>query len=279
MSTKSQYEENIVKDVAIVNQTNDVETNPRYTTSTKSPKHDKVNADMSQSQSGNKSGNNGNIDQVREILFGSQLRAQEESMAQLEARLQLEQQKLNQIFNDRLDYIEAFFKEEMHSLKQLITGEIEARSVMEKRVDNAIEQQALALETDIKALGEQMTQADDKLTQTFTESTNALETKLDNNEKAFSNAQDKLQEKLISKLDKSEELLKTSISEQKSTFDIALKHVTEEHTKAQEAIQTQLRTELDTKIQTLVTEQDSKQMEKEQLAQYFQDVASKIRKS
>ncbi len=275
------------------------------TTSTITKKNAKLDATMSQSQ-------NGNIDQVREILFGSQLRAQEESLAELEARLELEQKNLNQLFNDRLDYIESFFKEEMHSLKQLITGEIESRSVMEKRVDNAIDQQRLAAEADLKAVNESLSQADANMQETFsnqikgldtqlnktiTEATKSIEEQLEQNEAARTASQTKLQEQLVTKLDTSESLLQTSLSEQKTFFYDSLNLAISESQKARETMQAsmlkdltdrseQLQNELtnhykelDTKLKTAINEQDTKQMDKERLAQHFLDVAESIKNS
>ncbi len=275
------------------------------TTSTITKKNAKLDATMSQSH-------NGNIDQVREILFGSQLRAQEESLAELEARLELEQKNLNQLFNDRLDYIESFFKEEMHSLKQLITGEIESRSVMEKRVDNAIDQQRLAAEADLKAVNESLSQADANMQETFsnqikgldtqlnktiTEATKSIEEQLEQNEAARTASQTKLQEQLVTKLDTSESLLQTSLSEQKTFFYDSLNLAISESQKARETMQAsmlkdltdrseQLQNELtnhykelDTKLKTAINEQDTKQMDKERLAQHFLDVAESIKNS
>lgn len=268
-------------------------------------KNAKVTADMSQPQ-------NGNIDQVREILFGSQLRAQEESLAQLESRLELEQQKLNQTFNDRLDYIEDFFKEEMNSLKQLITGEIESRSVMEKRVDNAIDQQRLAAEADLKAvndslsqananmnkaLSEQITAVDTQLSKTISDATESIEGKLEQNESARTKSQNALQKELLTKLDTAESLFSNNLSEQKTFFNDALTLAINESNSARETMQaallkdmtersesleTQLSKhykELDSKLKTAIIEQDTKQMDKENLAQHFLDIATSIKNS
>jgi len=280
MSTKTQTQETTASEQSITSAAQDSHV---VTTSPTSKNSAKLQSDMSQSQ-------NGNIDQVREILFGSQIRAQEESLAELESRLELEQQKLNQTFNDRLDYIEAFFKEEMHSLKQLITDEIETRSVMEKRIDNSIYQQRLEADADIKAFNVE-------LQQSIADSTKSIESQLEQRVAARSELQNNLEKQLLTKLDQSESLLQSSLSEQKALFDDALKLAISNNTTARESLQASMQkdlnnragqlekllstnySELESKLEAAIDDQNSKQMEKEKLAQHLLDIAAKIQKS
>jgi len=59
-----------------------------------------------------------NVDQIRDILFGPQIRELEKSIARLEERLAKETSDLRSTFKQRLDALESFAKEEIEDERE-----------------------------------------------------------------------------------------------------------------------------------------------------------------
>jgi hypothetical protein len=70
----------------------------------------------------------GNIDKVRDILFGSQMREYERRFARLEERLLKETSELKDDVRRRLSALESFVRQETESLASRITAEQNERS-------------------------------------------------------------------------------------------------------------------------------------------------------
>jgi DNA repair exonuclease SbcCD ATPase subunit len=73
------------------------------------------------------SASTGNIDKIRDILFGSQMRDYEKRFAKLEERLQREHQELKEEMRKRLESLEGYVRSEADALSSRITTEQEQR--------------------------------------------------------------------------------------------------------------------------------------------------------
>jgi hypothetical protein len=85
----------------------------------------------------------GNLDKVRDILFGGQMREIERRLARLEERLLKETQDLKDDVKRRLDALETFARQESESLADQLRGErterIESARTLERR-DTALDE-------------------------------------------------------------------------------------------------------------------------------------------
>ena len=85
-----------------------------------------------------------NLDKVRDILFGTQMREVERRFARLEERLLKETQELKDDVKRRLDALEAFARNETESLADQLRGErgerIESTRTLERR-DTTLDEQ------------------------------------------------------------------------------------------------------------------------------------------
>jgi hypothetical protein len=85
----------------------------------------------------------GNLDKVRDILFGGQMREVERRFARLEERLLKETQDLKDEVKRRLDALETFARQESESLADQLRGErnerIESARTLERR-DTALDE-------------------------------------------------------------------------------------------------------------------------------------------
>ncbi|HEY0546421.1 MAG TPA: hypothetical protein VGC91_13670 [Pyrinomonadaceae bacterium] len=73
-------------------------------------------------------GGGGNIDKIREILFGIQMRDYEKRFARLEERLLKESNDLREETRKRFDSLELYIKHEMEALTERLTAEQNART-------------------------------------------------------------------------------------------------------------------------------------------------------
>jgi uncharacterized protein (DUF3084 family) len=70
----------------------------------------------------------GSVDQIRDILFGPQIREMERSLVRLEERLGKEVADLRGDFKQRLDALETFAREEIDAVGQSLDDERKART-------------------------------------------------------------------------------------------------------------------------------------------------------
>ncbi len=80
------------------------------------------------------------VEQIRDILFGRQMSAYEERFALLEKRIQEATEALRQEIKERLDSLDAFFKEEAAGLGRRITQERDVRSVAVDELVSSVRQ-------------------------------------------------------------------------------------------------------------------------------------------
>ena len=69
----------------------------------------------------------GNVEQIREILFGGQMRDYERRFADLEERLTRNVEQISQRFENRLEQLDAFAKRELEKFSELMQQERSTR--------------------------------------------------------------------------------------------------------------------------------------------------------
>ena len=69
----------------------------------------------------------GNVEQIREILFGGQMRDYERRFATLEERLTRNVEQISQSFENRLEQLDAFAKREFEKFSELMQQERSTR--------------------------------------------------------------------------------------------------------------------------------------------------------
>jgi len=93
-------------------------------------------------------GEMGNVDQIRDIIFGAQMRDYEKRFARLEERLLAESDSLRGETNSRLDALESYIKQEVASLSDMIAIERGEREDDTRHLSNELSN--LAQEQDKK---------------------------------------------------------------------------------------------------------------------------------
>ncbi len=84
----------------------------------------------------------GNLDKIRTILFGTQIREFEKKFSRLESRLEREIEAIRENVRRRFDELEAYVKEENDALNKRLANELQLRKKAEEEA--ARERQALA---------------------------------------------------------------------------------------------------------------------------------------
>ena len=114
--------------------------------------------DVNNSQFFHKNPDSGNLDKIRDILVGPQMRDYEKRFVRLEERLVKECGNLREDTRKRLDYLENYIKTEVDSFIDRLTTEQTQR-------DNAVNELAQELKNLIKTLERKITQLDEQTSQ------------------------------------------------------------------------------------------------------------------
>jgi DNA repair exonuclease SbcCD ATPase subunit len=75
----------------------------------------------------------GSMDQIRDILFGNQMREFEKRFTRMEEQLFNEMSEVRESSQKRLETLEAYFKKELTVLKERLQNEIDERAEAEKK--------------------------------------------------------------------------------------------------------------------------------------------------
>lgn len=113
--------------------------------------------------------NAGNIDKVRDILFGGQMRDYDRRFQRLEERLVREIGELKDDVRHRLAAVEQFMKQEAASLADRITTEHDERTTATKDLSREARESALAFEKKTGQLDDQIGRAQRELRQQILE--------------------------------------------------------------------------------------------------------------
>jgi seryl-tRNA synthetase len=88
----------------------------------------------------------GNLDKVRDILFGAQVRDAERRFTRLEERIAHETAALSDDIRKRLGVLEQFVKDEVESLAQRLSAEHQARTDADKDLSRELRDSSTAVE-------------------------------------------------------------------------------------------------------------------------------------
>lgn len=101
----------------------------------------------------------GNVDKIRDILFGSQMRDYDGRFARLEESLRKESSDLRESTKKRLDALESFVKKELESLEARLKSERQERTESHEQVSGDLKSTAAALGRKIAEVENQNGQA------------------------------------------------------------------------------------------------------------------------
>ena len=106
---------------------------------------------------GNQLAEGGNIDKIREILFGVQMRDYEKRFSRLEERLLKESSDLRDETHRRFDALEMFVKNEFEALTERLQSEQRSRDEAVQNVSRDLQSTNQALEKKLSQFDEQTT--------------------------------------------------------------------------------------------------------------------------
>ena len=98
----------------------------------------------------------GNLDKVRDLLFGGQMRDYDRKFARLEERLIRETAELRDDVKKRLAGLEAYMKAEVESLSERLRAEQDGRTTADQEAERALRETA-------QQFGQKVAQLDDQI--------------------------------------------------------------------------------------------------------------------
>jgi len=98
----------------------------------------------------------GNVEQIREILFGGQMRDYEQRFASLEERLTRNVEQISQNFENRLEKLDQFANQEFGKFSELIAQERAAREQSRDQGSRDLEEASRKAETRFAELQESL---------------------------------------------------------------------------------------------------------------------------
>ncbi|SRR6266498_3718607 len=126
-----------------------------------------VSADAQQSEAGN-------VDKIREILFGGNMRDYDKRFSRLEERLARESSDLRSEAKKLLDSLETFVKKEFEALSNRLESEQKNRHESVQDVSQELRHTAKALETKLAQFDTQTTQAQRELREQLLDQSKSL---------------------------------------------------------------------------------------------------------
>ncbi|MDQ6990694.1 MAG: hypothetical protein Q9M11_03080 [Mariprofundaceae bacterium] len=138
----------------------------------------------------------GNVDQIRDIIFGAQMRDYEKRFIRLEERLLSESNSLRGETNSRLDTLENYIKQEVSSLSDSISVERGEREDDTRHLSNELNKQSQEQDKKLSQLQQSSTQAQADLRDALLEQSKSLLTEIQNARNTLSASLDKSTEEL-----------------------------------------------------------------------------------
>jgi hypothetical protein len=105
----------------------------------------------------------GNVDKIRDILFGNQMRDYETRFSRLEESLQKESQELKETTRRRFENLEEYLKKELEALETRLRTEAEERSEAVRQLSRELRELADALNRRLRETQEQNSSAERSL--------------------------------------------------------------------------------------------------------------------
>ncbi|MBP6821217.1 MAG: hypothetical protein KA368_06715 [Acidobacteria bacterium] len=116
----------------------------------------------------------GNIEKIRDILFGAQMREYERRFGRLEERLMKEAADAREDARRRFDSLEAFIKQEIGALGDRLRSENQQRTQATEETTRELRDTSRSLTNKINALDEQSSQAQRELRQQILDQAKSL---------------------------------------------------------------------------------------------------------
>lgn len=140
-----------------------------------------IKEDLSQGRNMNRSlsssdiGGSGNLDKVREILFGSQIQEYEKRFARLEEKLGKECATLRDDTKKRLDSLELYIKQEIESLGEIVKKQQIAQDDAIKKLEQENNNQTVSVNQKLSELDQQASKSASDLRQQILEQSKNLD--------------------------------------------------------------------------------------------------------
>ena len=116
----------------------------------------------------------GNLAQVRDILFGAQMRDYEKRFSRLEERLQAESDRLKEDTKKRIESLEIYVKKEMDGIGERLKAEQGVRAEAVKEINKELKAVSNGLEKKVGQLEDQLTKTERGLNEHILDQTNKL---------------------------------------------------------------------------------------------------------
>ena len=131
-------------------------------------------ADRAQVEGGGKLAESGNIDKIRQILFGNQMRDYEKRFSRLEERLLKESADLRDETRKRFDALETFIKNEMEALTGRLQAEQRTREESAQNLSRELQASSKSLEKKLGDFDEQNSRGQRDLRQQILDQSKSL---------------------------------------------------------------------------------------------------------
>jgi len=129
-----------------------------------------------------------NVEKIRDILFGAQMRDYDKRFARLEDRLIKDAESLREEMRKRLDALESFVKQEAEALGQRIKSEKAERGDAVKDLGRELRDTAKAIEKKIAQLDDDFNAGQGELRAKILEQFKSLSTEIKESHRALSTA-------------------------------------------------------------------------------------------
>jgi DNA anti-recombination protein RmuC len=131
-------------------------------------------ADQAQSDGSGKLAESGNIDKIRQILFGNQMRDYEKRFSRLEERLLKESADLRDETRKRFDSLETFIKNEFEATSERLRAEQRTREESTQSLSRDLQESSKALEKKLGQFDEQNSRSQRDLRQQILDQSRSL---------------------------------------------------------------------------------------------------------
>jgi len=160
-------------------------------------------------QPGKEGAEGANVDKIRDILFGSQMRDYEKRFTRLEDNVNKAMENLREDVTKRIDTLSGFVQQEVESLSQRIKAEKGERTDGMKEISRELKDAAKLLE---KKIGQ--------LEEAFADGQSELRSKILEHAKAVMNEIDKLRRESAAALDSEVETLRNEKTDRAALADL-----------------------------------------------------------
>jgi len=132
-----------------------------------------------------------NVDKIRDIIFGSQMRDYEKRFARLEERLTADALALREDTKKRFDTLEAFVQKEVDSLSQRLKGEKSERGEALKELTRELRDTAKTIDKKLSQLDDQLAKEAAALRSLILEQSKQSAAEIETKHRALSSALDR----------------------------------------------------------------------------------------